>query len=390
MGKKLAVGKGIRRMAFGIVVFFVLLLWNSGCLTEPKTLPQELSFQGLVLTLWDCMEPSFPGIRLYQDRVKSVVDDFSEKHQVKVEVTFMERREILSFLLGERDESQPPCLTYSTEWPTVPYGAQDLTGVLAAEEYLDGAAHYWTLDGKIMGVPSYVHWVGMAVRPSALPISGIPADSGYWPESQWFLPSAIEVPGSDFTPQSAVSYLEWLKSSSRGGLGDPLNAWNLGAVSALFPVTPHLYKWLRASYGDEVSLSPIPGPFGKPRFHCTVPGYVVLSEEEPYRSCALLLAKELAANRGVWAARSIGGVPAAIQDMLIYDLEAGIPGHDKSILRGIDQEIASAALIAGEGIRRQQISQGVGQIVPQFIEGDVTLQDLEKSIRDLWESHTTP
>lgn len=389
MAKNLALRRRCLMTLVG-AVFFALPFALSSCTLRRQVLPQELSFQGLVLTVWDCMEPSFQGTDAYQTRVKSVVDRFSEEYQVKVEVEFKERREILSFLMGESQELDPPCLSYSTEWPVISDDAQGLTELLSADDYLDGAATYWMLDGKLMGVPSYVHWVGMAARSSILPLTGIPSDSGYWYDSQWFLPSAIEGPGTDYSAASAISYLEYLKSSCKEALSDPLDAWDRGVVSTLFPVTPHLYRWLRTSYEDEVGLSPIPGASGEMRFHCTVPGYMVFSEEEPHRSCALLLAKELAANRGVWVARSIGGVPAAVQDMPVYDLEAGIPEDYRQIIRGLDSQIAQAALTSGEGLRRYKIGQGFGEIVPQFVRGVLTLQDMERSIQDLWESHTTP
>ncbi len=352
--------------------------------------PKKLSFQGLVLTLWDSPEPSFQGADSYDKLALSVVENFCSRHKIQIDMKFCERRQILSLLLGQESQESSPSIVFSTEWPVAPDGAQNLTGMLDEDGYLDGAIHYWTTEKGLFGIPSYFYWVGMAAKSPVEPQEGLPAGSAYWPDSQWFLLSALDLPEAGFAPEKAGEYLRWLKSSCLPAGGDPLDQWRDGSVSALFPVTPHLYKWLQTTYGPESHLCPIPGPFGAPQFYCTVPGYLVLAEEESAKSCALLLAQELAATRGRWAARNIGALPAAVKDVPVYDLDGGPARCDKAALRALGTQAFVSVPITSEALLRERVSVGVPDLVQGFMKGDISGTDMERGILNLWKSHTKP
>ena len=88
---------------------------------------------------------------------KRQVEAFAREHGVEVEVLFQTRSKIEELLSGNY-KGEEPSLVYSTEWPFVGSGIQDLTDLVSIGDYQDAAITYWTDAGKIMGIPSYVHW----------------------------------------------------------------------------------------------------------------------------------------------------------------------------------------------------------------------------------------
>ncbi len=373
-----------------LILASMFLATFGGCLFQKNKQSDELSFEGLKLVAWDAAEPSFSRSDAYQQTIQETAEEFSGKYGVQVDIKFVSREDILEFIYGSSDVPEPPSVIYSSEYPAMPEGAKEISRDVPLDDYLDQTTDFWSPQDQLMGVPAYVHWVGMAVRAGDLGEGGTISNSGYWPDSQWFLASAIDFPEQQFGADAATAYLEWLKSTVRGEQEEPLDAWENSAVNALWPVTPHMYCWLKSSSEGQVDLRPIENPFGDPRFYCAVPGYMVLANEEPEKSCATLLAKALARKRGLWAARNIGAIPAAIGDVAIFDLEAPLSQDEKCLIRECSVNVTSACLSAEEALWRRQIWQGFARITEDFLKGAIPPDDLSQSILELWESHTKP
>ncbi len=376
-----------------VIMLFLISAFLSvfaGCRFLEKKPSGELPFEGLKLVVWDTVEPSFSRAESYQELIELTVAEFSGKYGAQVDIEFVSREHIFEFLYGESDVAQPPSVVYSTECPALPKGAEEISSSTCSSDYLDQAVDYWSPQGQLMGVPAYVHWVGKAIRVKRQDGDEISSGLGFWPDSQWFLASAIDFPDQGFKPDAAISYLEWLKDTFKDEQEEPLDAWEAGRVDSLWPVTPHMYCWLKSAFEGQVTLGPIENPFDDPRFYCSVPGYIALSHEDPEKSCAILLAKTLARKRGIWAARNIGAIPAAVEDVVIYDLEAPLNQDEKRLIRDCSEKIPSQCLTAQEALRRRQIWQGFARVTEEFLGGAIPSGGLNQRIFELWESHTKP
>ena len=102
------------------------------------------------------------------------------------------------------------------------------------DEYQDASMAYWTDDGKIMGIPSYVHWLCLA---SKLPESEEFKDrAGYFLASPGFLDSGLSGLDGGWAVQNVLDYVEWVGSNFGRYVEEPLDRWAQNQSVALFPV----------------------------------------------------------------------------------------------------------------------------------------------------------
>lgn len=372
-------------MAF-LLACALLFSAASACLPREKQAPKELDLSGTSITVWDVSQPAVAGAPDYSAETARVVAEFEKDHGVKVDLRLVSRQDI-SLLLAGKSPGTGVSLVYSTEWPFVPAGLPGSPGLADPAAYVDSAAAYWTKDGAMLAAPAYVHWVS-AVS-TAAPDKTTPATACI-PGSAAFLKSALDYPSGGWDPDNVVTYLAWVKETYGTPPQDPLAAWQDGAVQTLFPVTPYLYQWLRDSGGRPVTLSPEAGPRNEPGVYYTVPGYLVLAGEEPYRTCAAKLAVVLAANLGRWAARAIGGLPAAMADAAVFQVDSRFSDAERSAL--IQAVYAGTLRVpaAADFLYAEAIEDTVSEDVSQFLSGKTTEAELSQSIREASQKHTKP
>ena len=87
--------------------------------------------------------PHLPGASPYSELACRVAEHYAQQFGIAVEVQFKTRQEMESLLLGEY-QGEVPSVVFSTEWPFVGAGAQDLTGLVPTDDYLEPAASFWT------------------------------------------------------------------------------------------------------------------------------------------------------------------------------------------------------------------------------------------------------
>lgn len=371
--------------------------------------PEPLSIRGEKIVVWDAVEPSFPDSPSYQASVTAIVEAFEQERGVEVDLHFVSRHEIDQYLAdGKVESGEAPCLIHSTEWPTLHEKYRDVALEADPDGFLDAATHYWSRDGRLYGIPAYIHWFGTAVESSLVPgeladvvadgtwAAEIAGETGYWHDSQAFLPSALDWDEAGWSPENTVAYLKWVKERYGDPLEDPLAAWQDGVVSALSPVTPHLFRWLNSTGGAKMRFLPVPRPedwrangeitgleCALSQFFYTVPGYGVLGESPAQQRCAALLGQLLAENLGRWAARVLGCVPARVQDTSFYHLESGWSYSERMAFL---EQLEACSLVAPtqeESLMRMKVSQVCRDSLSGFFRGDVSEQELMSKIRDI-------
>jgi hypothetical protein len=374
----------VRRLHVFFTLLIGILLLAPGCRGPVE--PHQISFQGATIVVWDAKEPHLPGATPFSELVAQAVEVFAKENAAKIEVLFKSRSEIESLLTGTY-QGEKPALVYSTEWPFLGSGMQDLTGVMPDDEYQDASMAYWTDDGKIMGIPSYVHWLCLA---SKLPESEEFKDrAGYFLASPGFLDSGLAGLDGGWAVQNVLDYVEWVGSNFGRYVEEPLDRWAQNQSVALFPVTPHMLKWLRLSEeGSSVAMLPIPGPNGQSGFYFTVPGYAVMATDETEFTCAFELGKILARTRGRWAARAIGGIPCFIQDVPVYHLESGFSREERLDLIAEFEKSGSRILRLDEFLMRGEIRPGITSLIERYLSGQLNKEQLEEGIRSRMRGYT--
>lgn len=367
----------------------------SGC-RQGEGEREPLSIRGEKIVVWDAIEPSFSDAPSYQESVIAIVEAFEREQGVEVDLRFVTRREIEQYLADRKAESgEVPSLVHSTEWPTLREEYENVASEADPGNYLDAATVYWTRDGKLYGIPAYIHWFGTAVESSLVTgelvnvladgtwVASVAGKTGYWHDSQAFLPSALDWGGTGWTPEELVAYLKWVKEQYGAPLEDPLASWQDGVVSALSPVTPQLFRWLNSSGGAKMRFLPVMGSVDSSRFFYTVPGYVVLGGSTAQVRCAALLGQLLAENLGRWAARVLGCVPASVQDIPFYHLESGWSYSERMVFLEQLEACSLTAPTERESLVRLEISRVCQDSLRGFFRGDVSDQELTDQIRDI-------
>lgn len=395
-----------RLSAWVLIAFCLALTIVPGCGTRTRTLPHEVSFEGLKLVVWDANQPLYPGSPSWEEEVNDCVREFSDEYRVSVEVRFVTREELRlaitgKFISDKVEDADAPDLVYSTEWPVVSKSCAPVHDILDLNDLLDSTVSYWTKDARVLGIPAYAHWFCAAARssPGKTPgdeisantdwVTGCKGKISYWQESPAFFGP---IAANGLTEESIMTYLQWVKSFCGPPAPDPLTSWQSGEVLALFPVNPHLFRWLQTSgggHGDIVPLT-LPGPLGEGGAFYTVPGYVVLAQADPKKTCAALLGQVLAQRLGQWAARTFGGIPASSVDMSTFHLCSALSYEDRtSLTRAIQEGSLVAPDSAKEQVRMEMQSFCADSIL-RYLQGLLSLDDLAQSIRRGLSGHTSP
>ncbi len=381
-----------RFRAAGLLCAALVLLGLAGCRMGAKGVPVKPDLEGVSIVVWDADQPAMPGVPSYRAEAARVVRDFCARYQVTVDLKFVVRQEISDFLSG-RASGDGPAVAFSSEWPFLPDKARDVSSYVGDGAYLDAALDYWREDGRILAIPSYVHWMCVASRARGtgedVPPAAVPAKVAYLSDSPGFLRSTLDLPGAGWDAGKIAAFLSYLKDEYGPSDVDPLGAWSDGVVQALYPATPFLLRWMKGTSGEVVPL-PLKSPFDDPRFYYTIPGYLVLATDGLQRECAMLLGKELAANLGRWAARAVGGIPALSNDVVIFNVESSL-GHD-----------ARCALLSSLGgyrfhapamqdfLLRESLERTLSPVIADYLSGKAAGGDLSASIQDILQRHTKP
>ena len=370
------------RSLAALAILMALSMILPACRLGKMDLPGEPDFAGVTLSVWDLSQPKVEGAPDYQTEAQRVAREFAAHYGVEVDLRFALRQEIADLLAGKAvDES--PALVFTGEWPSVPDAAWDLSSSVSETDYVDAAAFYWQKDGRLLAVPAYVQWLGVASRDSG-------TKDVFFADSPAFLRAALESQGAPWDPDAIFAYLTWVEQQWGRAESDPLRAWQEGIARSLYPVTPYLFEWLASTEASEVSLEPIPGPFADPCFFYTVPGYVVLARDGAQRECAARLAFALAANLGRWAARAVGCVPALRADVSVFNLESGFSFEDRSsILSSLTEPRFSAPLTA-DTLLQESLQAALRQVAVDYLSGRTTAAEARSSIQETMQRHTKP
>ncbi|HHT85740.1 MAG TPA: hypothetical protein GXZ88_08300 [Firmicutes bacterium] len=371
-----------RRTAAALVLFAAVLL--TGCKAHTPV-PSRIPSGDITIVVWDAKEPHLPGASPYSELASLVTESYAENLGITVELDFKTRQEIEDLLLGNY-QGEIPSVVFSTEWPFVGVGTQDLTELVRIDDYLEAAASFWVHDGKLMGIPSYVHWLCAAKRAGSGNSLG---ETGYLSASPGFLHSALDFRNLGWTAEGICTYVEWVRESY-GLCSQPvLDLWEQGGINMMYPVTPHLFKWIRLSEtGPDTLMMPMDSPDGVPSFYFTVPGYVIMDCDEQTIEHAVGLAQLLAVNRGRWAARAIGCIPAYMSDIPLFDLESGFTQEERVRLMG--GFLDSGACIDDwlEYDKKKQVRLAVTQAIEEYLSGSRDREQFEQSIHHALKSHT--
>lgn len=395
-----------RLLARVLIVLCLVLTVIPGCQTRTRTLPHEVSFEGLKLVVWDASQPLYPGSASWEEEVNDCVRAFSDKYRASVEVRFVTREEIRSAISGKSisdrvEDTDTPDLVYSTEWPIVSTSCAPVHDILDLNDLLDSTVSYWTKDAEVLGIPAYAHWFCAAARGSPGKISGDESTSdtdwvtefrgkvSYWQESPAFFGP---VAAFGLTEENILAYLQWVKSFCGPPVPDPLTSWQSEEVSVLFPVNPHLFRWLQTSGGRDDDIVPLalPGPSGEGGVFYTVPGYVVLAQTDPKKTCAALLGQALAQRLGQWAAWTFGGIPASSVDMSVFHLCSALSYEDRTRLTRAIQEGSLVAPDSAMEQVRAKVQSACADSILRYLQGFVSQEDLAQSIRRGLRGHTSP
>ena len=365
-----------------LLMLTTLLL--TGCLGQAP--PEEMSFDDLTIVVWDVREPHFPGLLPYSETMSKLLDDFAQNTGISVKSEFKSRQQIEDLLLGEQPDEMPAVLVvFSTEWPFVGKGTQEAPSELDAGNYFERAVAYWTCDGKLMGIPSYIHWLCQANKNTS---SGLFNKTGYFPSAQGFLRCVLDYQPMDWVLEDICDYAQWVKDTYGLCREPALDLWEQGRVGAMYPVTPYLFKWLRLSEkGGETQMLPIDNPQKEGRFVYSVPAYVVLAENPAKAKLAFKLAQALAAQRGRWAARALGCIPACTEDIPIFHIESGLSREEQLCLMVGFKNSSNRALTYLEHDRRRRLEQSVSPAIQKYLSGMIGPESFVESIRSALTGH---
>ncbi|MGI6631906.1 MAG: hypothetical protein ACOX5M_02555 [Bacillota bacterium] len=377
-----------RLQAIAVPALCVLLFLSAASCSAPRS-PQKLDVGETKLIAWDALQPDFPGSPDYEADVSKIIEEFSRETGVAVELKWAERSEALAVLVGTADADTRPHLMFSSEWPVIADVVADISGELERDTFIDPAITYWSRDEQVFGIPAYIQWIGTAAR--TLPVGD--GTTAYWVDSPAFLRAALDRGEAGWNEETLLEYAQWVKGKYGRFRDDPLLAWQQGAVDALYPVTPYLFKWLKTSaQGTEAEISVVPAssPFGSDSFYYTVPAYLVLAENAPEKAAAVELGKRLSANLGRWAARTLGCVPASVIDVPIFNLDSGFEYEERQV---IWESVSPGLLTAPDAQDFIRTSSIAGVLLPtleDFLRGEVSSESLEESIRSACLRHTRP
>jgi hypothetical protein len=406
-------GKPLSLRVVAAFCCLVVLTYVPSCFLRAKT-PEKYDLRGVRLVVWDALQPKYPGAADYSEEVARVISGFCLETGVAVDLRYVERREVMDLLSGADapGATEGPHLVFSGEWPVVSDGLADLSDVLDPAVFIDPAAAYWTVDGRFLGIPAFIQWTGVAVkRPESswdaqdaregddleedaldAPPIPKPGRTAYWTGSPAFLRCALDGPEAAWDAGSVIRYAKWVKDSYGAHVPDPLLHWQLGEVDALYPVNPYLYKWLQTSQDDgpPIALVPPGTPFGDSRFHYTVPAYLVLCEGQPEKTAAALLGQRLAASLGRWAARTLGCIPALVDDMPIFNLESDFGYTERRRMWESVRDGVAVAPQVSEYLRTSSLANALTEPLETYLSGKSTSQSLEEHIRGAFSRHTRP
>ena len=241
-----------------------------GCKTQTP-LPYEVPPGDIKIVAWMQRNRIFPG-HLRLELATLVAEDYAKTLGITVDLEFKPRQQIEDLLLGIIKGDSVGGIFHRMAF--VGIGTQDLTEMVEADDYLEAAAGFWMYDGRLMGIPAYVHWLCLAKRAD---LGNSSPNAGYFIYSPGFLHSALDYGNLDWVPEDICTYVEWVKQTY-GLCQEPvLDLWEQGRIGMMYPVTPHLFKWIRLSEKDlDTEMLPIDNPEGTPRFYFSVPGYVVM------------------------------------------------------------------------------------------------------------------
>lgn len=367
-----------------------ILVALAGCMTKAKVVPYEPKFGGQRLVVWDADEPRVSGAPPYRDLVMEVIEEFSSRYSVQVDLRVVTRQEITDFLSGKTGSagSEEPGLTFSTEWPLFSGLEVDVSQSVGESEYLGFARNYWQSGDKILAIPSYIHWVSTAARVDKV------GPLVYMPGSPGFLRAVLDLPGGGWDVDRITAFLLWVKERYGPVHPDPLGAWRSAEAAAVYPATPFLFRWLEGEDTEETVPVPVENPFGEPRFFVTVPAYLVLAEAGPKRECAVLLGKLMAANLGRWTARAVGGIPALLGDIAVFNVESSFGYKERSqLLSLLSANHGSAGQRAPDRrdfILRESLEKALAGTVIGFLSGETDEPELRAIIHEVLERHTKP
>lgn len=402
--------KSFRRF-LAVVTLFLVVATLSSCLGRPEV-PEKYDLRSVRLVVWDALQVKFPGYDDYSEEVSRVIQVFCRETGVTVDLRYAERREVLDLLSGAgvAGTIQKPHIVFSGEYPVISPELQDVGDLVDPGLFLDAAANYWTRDGKLLGIPAFVHWTGTAVK--CPDISGQsaegetgedesrggagavpkPSRTGYWTDSPLFLRCVLDAPGASWDADSVIRYAKWVKDSYGPLQDDPLSAWQYGQVDALYPVNPYLYKWLKVTQAEEVPVTVIPPetPSGESRFHYTVPAYLVLCEDGLEKAAAVELGRRLARSLGRWAARTLGCIPALVNDMSVFNLESGFDYDERMRIWDSVSVGEAAAPLASDYLQTVSLIGALDAPLQSFFSGKATIQSLEELIYEVFSRHTRP
>ena len=112
-----------------VLVVAVLLC---GCKTQTP-LPYEVPPGDIKIVVWDAKEPHLPGAPPYSELATLVAEDYAKTLGITVDLEFKPRQQIEDLLLGDY-QGEIPSVVFSTEWPFVGIGTQDLTEMVEADD----------------------------------------------------------------------------------------------------------------------------------------------------------------------------------------------------------------------------------------------------------------
>ncbi len=400
-----------RRFTCSLMVLTIAALLAS-CLGRPEV-PDTYDLRNVRLVVWDALQVKFPDSADYSEEVSRVIQEFCRETGATVDLRYAERREILDLLTGTypKDTTEVPHLVFSGEYPVLSDRLEDVSHAVDPDIFLDAAANYWTRDGKLLGIPAFIHWTGTAVKYQAggehAPENGEgegrdleegeaqvprPSRTAYWTDSPLFLRCALDVSGMEWGAETVLQYAEWVRENYGSFHDDPLSAWEHGLADALYPVNPYLYKWLEAreEEGSGITIVPPGTHFDDDRFYYTVPAYLVLCEGGAEKAAAVELGRRLAKSLGRWAARTLACVPALVDDMSIFNLESGF---DYAERKRIWDSVVTGEAKAPEAAEYLQVVSLAGALeapLREFLSGRISRQDLEGLIHEALSRNTRP
>lgn len=411
-----------RGSGFRLSMLLAVSFLSSMCLGCGRQIPDkpEAPIQALPpgqeILVWDMKQPHFPGSRPYEEEVQRVCEEFQKNTGIPVKLVFVSRWELPDAFLKAKEQSRLPDVLFSGEFPCLTGLERDLSGVLDAGQYQEAALAAWTQDGQIMGIPSAILWFGIAVRKDALnsrpgepgqlridpsTSGGLVRFLGVLPTSEAFMEIAThDLSGRHRTPREIGAFVSWLKTNVQECRPEPcLERFKRGDVRGIYGVTPYIFKWFRISSqpGDpgEPVLLPLIFENGDTGFRFTVPGYLVLSQDEPKLKASAELGKLLAQNHGRWAARALGLVPARIEDLPVFTLESGFTREERSeLLKTLDLTgtLASPEDAAGGlhnlSTRYEQLER-LSRVLSSYFSGDLTGDELVQEVAGALEGSTS-